>query len=760
MVQCLPFGPPRVGKTCLYHRLLDKPPPGTPSTCDTPGTGSLSTDVLSERKMIQVKIDIESKKIQAEVIVAEHGKWSEVISLQEEIAIYLKTIEQQLKIETKAVSTDAISSKKISDTLQSTSALSKESEEQNKDKNKSDFPLLNSGKPQMSVSTTLDDAVVRAITDHVSGGKVDMGKVQALLDKSMTIFYTDTGGQPEFHEVLPALVAGPTMFLLVFNLLKSLDSLYRVSYECSSNQYEVYNSSFSVKDVLMQCFSSIVSYHEAQSRDVSKQKSNLHQMAELSPPPTSVLVVGTHSDLVSSSDVLKADKEIKDILGDKAVVEYFTMNKNKLVIPIDNYKDDDGSKVREVIERVVKREKKGISPYKIKIPVHWLGIELYLRQKKCSSVSFSECSELARKFNIDDEELTSCLWFLHYKTGTIRYYSSVDELKDTIITKPNVLFAAVTEFIMSTFTIEHVDKKIYTDFKALGLFNSEEVDFIFNRHKERLGITFIQLMALLSHLNILVPAHDGKFDFFLPCALAHAPESADTESDASHYSLSIIFNKGFVPKGCFSGLLGSLCKEGWRITYADSKPQLYRNKAILLIEHEESDQSIDCTITATVSNIEFSIQYQSDSVFSHIQNIVKRGMQGVCTKLQYDEMWSFGITCKHRDCKNMDSHFASVDKKEKKAICIKSNRRYKLKGTQDYWICSKYNFIIYRTCIIALINDYYIVDALINGCPCTKFLPLNTYMPNSSSSHPTAYSITVCMCFKNQAFIFKLFIVE
>ena len=378
MVQCLPFGPPRVGKTCLYHRLLDKSPPGVPSTCDTPGTGSLSTDVLSERKMIQVKIDNKSKNIQAEMIVAEDGKWSEVISLPEEIAIYLKTIEQQFKLETTAVSTEAISSKKISDTLQSsTSALSKEPEEQKKDKNKSDFPLFDNGKPQIPVSTTLDDAVVRAITDHISGGKVDMGKVQTLLDKSMTIFYTDTGGQPEFHEVLPALVAGPTLFLLVFNLLESLDSLYRVSYECSSNQYEVYNSSFSVKDILMQCFSSILSYHDAQSRDVSKQISNLHQMADLSPPPTSVLVVGTHRDLVSSSDVLKADKEIKDILGDKAVVEYFTMNKNNLLIPIDNYKDDDGSKVREVIERVVKREKKGISPYKIKIPVHWLGIELY-----------------------------------------------------------------------------------------------------------------------------------------------------------------------------------------------------------------------------------------------------------------------------------------------------------------------------------------------------------------------------------------------
>ena len=710
MVQCLPFGPPRVGKTCLYHRLLDKPPPGVPSTCDTPGTGSLSTDVLSERKMIQVKIDIKSTKNQAEMIVAGGGKWSEVTSLQEEIAIYLKTIEQQYKLATSAdISAESISSKKTSETLQSsTGALStlffKKSNEQNKDKNKSNFPLLNSGKPQISVSTTLDDTVVRAIADHVSEGKVDMSKVQALLDKSMTIFYTDTGGQPEFHEVLPALVAGPTMFLLVFNLLESLDSLYRVIYECSSNQYEDYNSSFTVKEVLMQCFSSIVSYHDAQSQYFSKQKSNLHQMVELSPPPTSVLVVGTHSDLVSSSIMLKADKEIKDIMGDKAIVEY--SNTNELVIPIDNYKDGDGSKVREVIERVIKREKRGISPFKIEIPVHWLGLELSLRKMKCSSVSFSECSELARKWNIQDEELPSCLSFLHYKTGTIRYYSSVEELNDTVITKPNVLFAAVTEFIMSTFTLEHVNRTVCTDFKALGLFNSKEVDFIFNRHKESLGINYAQLMALLSHLNILVPAHDEKFDFFLPCALAHAPESTDTESAASHSSLFIIFNKGFVPKGCFSGLLGSLCKEGWKITYADSKPQLYRNKAILSIELEESDHSIDCTITATVSNIEFSIQYQSDNVCLHIKNIVKSSMQGVCTKLQYDEMWSFGITCKHPNCESMNSHFASVDKKEKNAICIKSKRGYKLQGTQVYWIHSKYNLIIHTTCIvIALIND-------------------------------------------------------
>ena len=65
-------------------------------------------------------------------------------------------------------------------------------------------------------------------------------------------------------------------------------------------------------------------------------------------------------------------------------------------------------------------------------------------------------------------------------------------------------------------------------------------------------------------------------------------------------NLLIFFDEGFVPKGIFSGLLGSLCKEGWEITYnADGEPQLFRNKVVLSVEIEGFEYSIDCTITAT-----------------------------------------------------------------------------------------------------------------------------------------------------------------
>ena len=459
MVQCLPFGPPGVGKTCFYHCLLDRRPPGTASTIDTPGTGSLSTDVLTGRKMIQV---IKSQQKPAEIIVAKGVKWSEVTSLPEEIAIYLKSIEFQCKPQSREMFNNFMSSETSSENLKASISVldtvpSKETYELTSSKDE------NTTKPPLAGNTTLDDTVIRALTEHVSGGNVDMDKVQELLDKSMTIFYTDTGGQPEFQEVLPALVAGPTIFLLVFNLLEPLNRFYRVTFKSASNEYKIYDSSFSVKDVLMQCVSSITSYHDAQLRDVGKHQSNANKYTKLSPPPTSVLTVGTHSDLVSVEDMHKVDEELKSVLDNQKIIEYFT--ENELIIPINNFKSGDGCKIKEVIDRVVNRMKAGVSPYKVEIPVHWLGLELHLRQKKCSTVSLSECLELGKKFNIQEEELASCLWFLHYKTGTIRYFSMVNELKDTVITEPSIIFVAVTEFITSTFTLKYADQVVCKNFK-------------------------------------------------------------------------------------------------------------------------------------------------------------------------------------------------------------------------------------------------------------------------------------------------------
>ena len=286
MAQCMPFGPPRVGKTCLLHRLLDEDLPGTPTTTTTAGSGSESTDALSESKMIQIEIKMDEDSGSTLPIVVEDGKWTPVNTLKDEIALYMKSIQHQT--EHNQSSKPVESSKSVE--FESRDSIIDQSSTKDASTTK-DTADDKKSSPTHVTSTVLDDAV---ITKHIEGMDMDLSHIQVLLNKSITIFFTDTGGQPEFQEVLSALAAGPTLFLLIFDLHQSLDSNYKVLYESSLNTYEPYDSSFTVREALMQCLSSISSYHIGQSCDFSQ-----NQLMECSAPPTNVVSIATHCDLVS-----------------------------------------------------------------------------------------------------------------------------------------------------------------------------------------------------------------------------------------------------------------------------------------------------------------------------------------------------------------------------------------------------------------------------------------------------------------------------
>ena len=687
ITQCMPFGLPRVGKTCLYHCLLDRKPPGKPTTREELGSGPESTNVLTKRRMIQVKINPQSKRLD-KAIVAEECQWNEISTLQDEIALYLKAVHSQKKLHetVSALPLPGNASKRINPDLAEQSNMPSSVMHFN---TKED-DLSNDSSSHSTVQ--LDDAILNAITDHVKHGEVDLAKVQHLLDKSLTIFYTDTGGQPEFHEVLPALVAGPMIFMLAFNLFEPLEKVYEVRYACSQNEYESYGSTFTVKEVLMQCLSSIVSYHQAQSQHCSRvQHHATSKYSKITPPPTKILVVGTHSDLVSEEDVAKIDEAFQvavadTVLEDEGMIEYY--NEEMLVIPINNYDPLDGGKVRDVFDRAVKKEIKGVSPYKVEIPVHWLGMELYLRQQESSVVSYQNCLEIGMKLGMQEEELSSCLWYLHHRMGTIRHYGGLEDLQDTVITEPSVLFFAVTEFITSTFTLKNVEKSVQRSFRSLGLFRTSEVEHIFNRHKDRLQIPFHKFIALLQHLNILGPAHDEDYDYFLPCALAHAPPlKVSKQKEQEHDPLLASFSGGFVPKGLFSGVLAKCCIGGWKIKRDRTirrKPLLFRNQATFVVDGHS------VTMAAKAKHLEFLIECSStddvSSVFCRMRDILKKAIEAVLEGLEYASNFKFGFYCTIPECEDCEVHFAAVTSEScAKATCSITQEVFSLDQKRSIW---------------------------------------------------------------------------
>ena len=692
MAQCMPFGPPRVGKTCLLNRLLNKPVEGTPATRDAPGSAPNSTIALDKRKVIY------------STVIAKGGDWREIENLEE---VLVKSVDLIIPSDVNEPTEDVDITDSIDEyvdaakTFTPTNTLTQggndlislQNPNENVTSHSNDLEARN-GDP---IGTTVTNP--RSVTHRTDTGSnllhellesiklKDMSKVEKLLKDTLTIFYTDTGGQPEFQEVLPALVAGPTIFLLIFNLAKGLGARYTVTYRTSDEESNPYESSFTVKNVFMQCLSSIASYHNALSQDVVLRNSKCRV------PPLSVLVVATHKDLVTNEEMIEIDKELKEaveptLLFRNGCIKYSPDAKDQLVIPVDNYdKKNDSTSVKKVVENIIRKEKDGETPYKVVFPVNWLALELWLKNMNQSTVTYGECIQIAKKCCISEEDLRACLLFLHHQTGTIRYYHRIEELENTIIIQPSVIFEAVSELITNTFARENVDRPEIKAFETLGLFKRDTLKSIFEKHKKKLQISCDAFLALLNYLNILGPVHDPDHDYFLPCALVHAPDpppSSKIHSDP----LLVLFNGGFVPKGIFSALLAYLVRElEWRIAYRRGSPLLFRNQASFFYANSEDD-NCPVTLKATDKCLEVYPEVDCTADCYNIRKNLEEGINNVRKSLRYHESFctqKYGFYCSLHECEQDEKHCAEADHNEMKIKCPRTRKKYSVSKEREHW---------------------------------------------------------------------------
>ena len=705
MVQLMPFGPPRVGKTCLLNRLLNRDAPGIRATRNSPGSGSDSTIVLDNRKMIH------------STFIADGSDWKEIKNVTEESAFYVKSSTKSQYVLRDSSDSDNESAtptvsvapvKESNPQISNLTAHSQVSPSRPQSVTKfNDKPMLEAGKVSVKPEPDSNSSVTHTgsnLLDKVldSMRSKDMTKVQKLLDDTLTIFYTDTGGQPEFQEVLPALVAGPTIFLLIFSLAKGLACLgtrYTVTYRSPDGESVPYESSFTVKEVFMQCLSSIASYHNALSRDVALLDSNT--LVKTMVPPLSVLAVATHKDLlVDEEEVRKIDEELRGAVEQTSLhkigcIEYCPGEDEQLIIPVDNYNEEnDGNAVKKAVQIIIRRKQGKESPYKIEFPVPWLALELSLRHHQQSIITYNDCIEIAKQCNVSRKDLPKCLWFLHHKTGTIRYYHGIKVLEDYIIVKPDVIFKAVSKLITNTFTREKALNPEVMAFRSLGLFKRNTLEQIF-KYQSELQINCDVFLTLLEHLNILGPVHGpnypefSDYDYFLPCALVHAPEPLSFEDQFD--PLLVLFQGGFVPKGVFSALLVYLLREKkWVIQYTDKrKPRLYRNQAYFYTD----SSGINCSISLKATAECFAVHVESNNSSWHkICQLLEIGISNVCKHLRYDDSFcthQFGFYCDHPDCAGKDKHIAKVDSTKKNMTCDLTNRPYCVNKDREHWFITE-----------------------------------------------------------------------
>ena len=406
----------------------------------------------------------------------------------------------------------------------------------------------------------------------------------------------DTGGQPEFMDMLPALTIGPALYLLFCKLIDDLLSHYTVTYRGPAGESSTpEESTFTVEEVLLSALASIACFRS--STEGYSEASASSEFSELiaSSQKSVAYIIGTHKDLVSEEQITAFDEKLQCSIRStdffsKDLVQF--SSEHRMVLPIDNMNggEDEIKKVRKFLEDGMKQHFK-----KLRIPASWLVLSLCLRQKEERVVSLDSVFKLAKELGIPEKEAMTALWFLHHHAGVLMYFPDLPELRGTVICDTQVIYDSATNMIVNTFKFGKVSKAASEKYRKTGQFSLEDI-------KEATAsvsgdyLPLLKLVKLLEHLNIIAPVptqaisseeeshakflkHPGSSPssleaatnqvYFMPCVLPSATheeldkwwdEESKSVSPASHQPapLFIRYECGYVPIGVFPALVANI----------------------------------------------------------------------------------------------------------------------------------------------------------------------------------------------------------
>ena len=404
------------------------------------------------------------------------------------------------------------------------------------------------------------------------GGKpTDVASVEALLESAVTetefarlieqssgteadlevnlVHITDSGGQPQFHEVLPAFLRRTSICIFVTKLSETLDQQPLVMYYDSNGN--LISKPFPASHTNMQIFRHCI-------RTLQSHRSQTGGKAPY------IMIIGTHQDLehlCSETRDAKNHKFAEVLLPEfEDEVIYFNLANMELIFPL-NAKSP-GKEEWEIAEEIRKIIMQKCAAMPDKIPLRWYCLELKLQEIAQALgrevMSKDECFAVALRLHFDRESFEAALEYLH-ELNIIVYYP--DTLPDVVFSDPQVLLDKVTELVKLSYELkaEGADSEIkarggeYQKFQDRALVTSEFLRS-FDRHYVSNLFTPLELVKLFRALLIFADFSDTEY--FMPCLLKilSSEEISKHRLDSSAATVPLILH---FPHG--GPLLGMFC---------------------------------------------------------------------------------------------------------------------------------------------------------------------------------------------------------
>ena len=508
----------------------------------------------------------------------------------------------------------------------------------------------------------------------------------------------DTGGQPEYINLLPAINANTAISFIVLNLAVGLKD--KVKPEHSHAAYKRPDMNYDYLH-LLNCLMSTIK--ESSHRDVKLPE--IITKSEYKMPQKAVCFVGTHLNVkkdqliesVSAIESKELEQSIESFINDinqqisglincinndgkLSVCSY----KGKKIVAIDNKNAEDLDKrrlFRELVSEALPKEP-------LEIPITWFMLEIQLltlyKDKQKSCVKLADIEKMVSKY-LKISELKEALRFYHI-LGVLLYFDKV--MDEYVIIDSQWLFNNLTTIITSTFASEErlINDAILSKFKNRGLFNEILLDKIALNTECIEKRTFLQL---LEHLKIIAHTKENGQDFyFMPsilpscnipqnCSINEINKSFFPEKDYGYHNfklneecimvkpLLIQFTFGTIPRGFLCYLVIQLLHDNKDLfIYGENdENKLYRCADLITLKRFPHHY---LSILDRISYLEVQVRVEDDSCLSfhyEVQTAVTKSLNSICEDFgwQFNDL-RYGFLCKK--CSPNRMHLAKLSENE------------------------------------------------------------------------------------------------
>ena len=355
---------------------------------------------------------------------------------------------------------------------------------------------------------------------------------------------TDSGGQPQFLEILPIFIHHISLGIIVIKLNERLDCFPMIEFynEEGESVGKPYKSCYSQVHVVLYFLRALKS-QAGEGKDVK------------------FLFIGTHKDRIGECD--ESIKEKNEKLQD--IVRSFNMESNVIYNGLDlifaiNAKtpgDEDWKVMKQVRRRLVACA--DVPP--IKIPVRWFAMELALQrfvlETKQAVLLESKCWELVANFHFDEKGFKAALSYLH-QIKHIFYYEN--GLKGLVVADIQVIQNKLCEAVSYNIELRTNPNRhealdfTWTKFCKRGILHRTCLDKFPDGYIE--GV-FSPKELLQLFISLCIVSELGSNEYLMPCVLAvdEIPCCNPDPSTQSVPAMVVEFPAGGPMLGLFCGLV-------------------------------------------------------------------------------------------------------------------------------------------------------------------------------------------------------------